>query len=98
MPLAHPQFPGIKVPGAVTIVIVPDSAEPRPTPSDGLLRTVCAFLETRRLLTTELYAVGPSYVSVGIETQVVTNNAADPARVRQDVETAIRGYLHPLTG
>lgn len=98
LPLAHPRFPGVKVPGAVTVIIVPDSKTPNPQPSDGLLRTVCAFLESRRLLTTELYVVGPRYVSVSVEATVVVDDEADPGRVREEVESALSAYLHPLTG
>jgi predicted phage baseplate assembly protein len=98
LPLAHPMFPGVEVPGAVTVIIVPDSEAPNPQPSDGLLRTVCAFLESRRLLTTELFVVGPRYVSVLVEATVVARDDADPGRVRQDVEGALCAWLSPLTG
>lgn len=98
LPLAHPSFPGVKVPGAVTVIIVPDSGAPNPQPSDGLLRTVCAFLETRRLLTTELYVVGPRYVPVSVEATVVARDDADPGRVREEVENALATYLSPLDG
>src|SRR5262249_34341188 len=97
LPLAHPLFPGVEVPGAVTVIIVPDSEAPNPQPSDGLLRTVCAFLEPRRLLTTELFVVGPRYVSVAVEATVVARDDADPGRVRQDVEAALCAWLSPLT-
>jgi predicted phage baseplate assembly protein len=98
LPLANPRFPGVQVPGAVTVIIVPDSEAPNPQPSDGLLRTVCAFLESRRLLTTELFVVGPRYVSVSVEATVVARDDADPGRVRQDVERVLSGYLSPLSG
>lgn len=98
LPLTHPQFPGVKVPGAVTLIVVPDSAVPTPQPSPGLLRTVCEYLESRRLLTTELFVVGPRYVSVSVEATVVVTDSADPAAVKAAVEAALSGYLHPLTG
>jgi predicted phage baseplate assembly protein len=98
LPLTHPMFPGVKVPGAVTLIIVPDSTAPNPQPSDGLLRTVCEYLESRRLLTTELFVVGPRYVSVAVEATVVTTDSANPAEVKAAVEQALSGYLHPLTG
>src|SRR6185436_12937779 len=98
LPLAHPLFPGVKVPGAVTVIIVPDSKAPNPQPSDGLLRTVCAYLEARRLLTTELFVVGPRYVAVSVEATVIATDEADPGRVKQDIEAALSAYLNPLTG
>ena len=98
LPLANPNFPGVTVPGAVTVIVVPDSDSPNPLPGDGLLRTVCAYLDARRLLTTELFVVAPRYVLVEIDAQVVVKDNADPAQVKQEVERALSTYLHPLTG
>lgn len=98
LPLANPNFPGVAVPGAVTVIVVPDSDSPNPLPSDGLLHTVCAYLDVRRLLTTELFVVAPRYVLVEVDAQVVVKDNADPAQVKQEVETMLSTYLHPLTG
>ena len=98
LPLAHPQFPGVQVPGAVTVIVVPDSDADPPMPSEGLLRTVCAYLAARRLLTTELFVVAPRYVSVEIDARVVVTDDADPGAVHDAVEQALATYLHPLAG
>ena len=58
--LAHPQFPGIEVPGVVTLVIVPDSDAPAPRPSEALRLAVCTNLQKYRLIGTELYVTGPT--------------------------------------
>ena len=106
LPLAHPQFPGVAVPGAVTLIVVPDDggaftgltdAAP-PMPSEGLLRTVCAYLEARRLLGTELFVIAPRYVTVAIAARLVVRDDANPATVQIAVEAALAAYLHPLTG
>ncbi|MDT3671285.1 MAG: putative baseplate assembly protein [Aromatoleum sp.] len=98
LPLAHPRFPGVAVPGAVTVIVVPDAEGPNPLPSDGLLRTVCEYLDARRLLTTELFVVAPRYVAVAVDAQVVVDDRADPAAVKQAVENTLASYLHPLRG
>ncbi len=100
LPLAHPQFPGVKVPGAISVIIVPDAedAVAAPTPSDGLLRLVCAYLDARRLLTTEVYVVAPRYVSVEVDVQVVVRDEADPGAVREEVEQRLGDYFHALRG
>jgi len=54
LPLFHPDFPGARIPGVVSVIVVPDADVPNPTPSEGTLRTVCAYLDERRLITTEL--------------------------------------------
>lgn len=96
--LHHPSFPDVPVPGAVTVIVVPGGDAPDPAPSEGALRTVCAHLDRRRLLTTEVHVVGPTYVRVEIRTEVVAEDHADPAEVHDAVESALRDYFHPLRG
>jgi hypothetical protein len=96
--LAHPGFPGVKVPGAVTVIIVPDSDVPNPTPSEGMIRSVCAFLDQRRLLTTELYVVPPVYHRVRVQAKIIAQGNADLAEVKRSVEDDLLSYFHPLKG
>jgi Baseplate J-like protein len=98
MPLVHPSFPGVQVPGVVTVIVVPDSDDPNPLPSDGTLRTVCAYLNVRRLLTTELYVIPPTYQKVIIHADVIAENSADLAEVTNAVQAALTKYFHPLHG
>jgi predicted phage baseplate assembly protein len=103
LPLFHPQFPQIPVPGVVSVIIVP-IAQPvegvpfKPLPSDGLLRTVCAYLNARRLLTTELYVIAPSYQQIAVSVTVVPAAEADGAAVWNGVQQAITAYFDPLSG
>lgn len=96
--LAHPGFPDVNVPGAVTVIVVPDSDLPNPLPSEGLVRTVCVYLEPRRLLTTELFVVPPRYHEVRVRAEVIADGNADLAEVKQAVEQRLLDYLHPLKG
>jgi predicted phage baseplate assembly protein len=98
VPLMHPNFPGMDVPGVVTVIVVPDVPGPTPTPSPGLLRTVCAHLDLRRLVTTELFVIGPTYVPVSIATTLVADQDADVIAVKEQAEAALIAFLHPLTG
>lgn len=106
LPLAHPQFPGTAVPGAVTVIVVPERGStelpplgtPPPLPSDGLLRTVCEYLDARRLLTTELFVVAPQYLTLAVRARVVVRDDADTGKVHEDVENALRRYFDPLLG
>jgi predicted phage baseplate assembly protein len=98
LPLYHPEFPGIKVPGVVTVIVVPDGDGPAPVPSEGTLRTVCAYLDQRRLLTAELYVVGPSYQRVEIHAEILAEDSADLGEVSQGVRQSLLDYFHPLKG
>ena len=98
LPLRHPRFPDTEVPGVVSVIVVPDSDEPEPRPSEGTLRTVCAYLDQRRLLTTEVYVAPPSYQRVSIDVDVVADDSADLAAVQRAVEASLLDYFHPLRG
>lgn len=98
LPLTHPEFAGVTIPGVITVVVVPDNDEPNPVPSAGTLRTVCEYLDLRRLLTTEVYVVGPTYHLVEVEAEVVAEDNADLADVKEDIQTALTDYFHPLRG
>ncbi len=98
LPLFHPNFPGTKVPGVVTVIIVPDNDQPAPVPTQGLIRTVCAHLNQRRLLTTEVYVTGPSYHEVEVRANIIAANSADLAVVREAAEESLKLYFSPLAG
>lgn len=98
LPLSHPSFPGVKVPGVVTVIVVPDSDSTNPIPSDGTIRTVCEYLNLRRLLTTELYVIKPNYQEVSTQVEVIARNDADLGEVKQQIENALLNYFHPLKG
>ena len=98
LPLTHPEFPGVKIPGVVTVIVVPDGDAPNPMPSEGTLKSVCAYLNQARLLTTELYVVPPRYQKVKVTATVVAEDEADLAEVKRTIVTALTDYFHPLRG
>jgi len=79
-------------------VVVPESEERAPRPSDGTLRTVCAYLDERRMLTTEVYVAPPRYQEVTADVELVAIGSADLAQVQRDVDRALLDYFHPLRG
>jgi len=86
--------------GAVTVVILP--ANPRqeaPQPSEAQLDAVCAYLNQRRLITTELHVTGPRYLSVESLTLTVRAlQSADLQQVSDDIYSQLLTYFHPLHG
>jgi hypothetical protein len=91
--------------GEVTLVIVPRESAAQakegtkilPTPQ--LLNMVQDYLEPRRLLTTRLHVVRPTYLEVSFEISYqIKATGADPERVKRDLENNLRRYLHPLRG
>jgi predicted phage baseplate assembly protein len=98
LPLFHPQFPEVPVPGAVSVILVPDSDDPAPEPSEGLLRTACACLESRRSVTAELFVLKPKYQKVAVAVDLVVTDDADLTDVVARIEGTLLDYLHPLRG
>lgn len=98
IPLFHPAYPGVKVPGAVTVVVVPDRGDRPPKPSSDLLAEICAMLDGVRLLTTEVYVKGPAYQEVRVEARVSANPYASFDAVARDVRAAIDTVLDPKRG
>jgi predicted phage baseplate assembly protein len=96
IPLAHPDHPSVEVPGAVTVVVVPDNKDMPPQPSSDLIRQVCAYLDRFRVLTTELFVKGPEYQAITIEALVAAQPYAAFDAVERDIINALNDYLDPL--
>ncbi|MEQ1545831.1 putative baseplate assembly protein [Methyloglobulus sp.] len=85
--------------GVVSVVVWPkdDPSHPNaPLPDRNLLRDVCAYLDQRRLVTTELYVIPPTYHKVAVSVGVHVKPGFGVEAVRQWVELVLRQYLAPL--
>jgi len=67
-----------------------------PMPDLGLLRRVAAYLDLRRLVTTELYVIPPSYRPVVVSVGLAVRTGYQVDAVRRWVELILRQYLAPL--
>lgn len=85
--------------GAVTLIALPDSAGAAPRLSDEQAAAICAWLEPRRLITTELHVIGPSYVPLTrLAARVRIAEGQDIATVTAALYTALEDLLHPIRG
>jgi len=98
LPLYHPNFPETPIPGVVSVIVVPDSDSAQPTPSEGTLRTVCAYLDERRLLTSEVFVLKPTYQRVEVRADIILLDDADLLKVKTAIEEELSRYFHPLNG
>jgi hypothetical protein len=90
---------GRPAPGWVTVIIVPLSQDPRPTPSVVLLRKVQEFLEARAPSTLSgVYVAGPSYLAVGVDAVVAPRESSAAGPVATACRQALATFLHPLAG
>src|SRR5262249_25258368 len=90
--------PELPLPGVVTVVVVPESTNPQPTPSADTLRLVADYLDKHRLLTTELYVCAPRYRQVHVRAQVLASTSADSGVVERTLRQRLLDYFHPLRG
>lgn len=84
--------------GRMGVVVVPASDEDRPAPSLGLLGEVQAYLRARCPPTADLWVAGPEWIAVTIQATVMPASFGDADALRDRVTTALRAFLHPLTG
>jgi phage-related baseplate assembly protein len=93
---------GRTVPGWVTLVIIPQSADPRPWPSFGLREEVRRFVAERATAdlgaTDHIHVTGPDYVAVDVEATVAPLDPAEAGSVEQAARDALQTFLHPLRG
>lgn len=98
LPLFHPTELR-DVPGVVSVIVWPteDAHHPSaPVPDKSLLRAVGAWLDARRLLTTELYVIPPTYKRISITVGLHVKKGAAVEGVKRWVELVIRQFLAPL--
>ncbi|GAB3158853.1 putative baseplate assembly protein [Amycolatopsis stemonae] len=102
----HPGFPCARVPGAVTVHLVPavpraDFAAPdfvpAPQPDPGALAAVARRLAGTRLLTAEVFVKVPAYRDVRLRVDLA-GAPADRVKVSTVVGEALRRFLDPLVG
>jgi hypothetical protein len=99
LPRFHPPTRSTDAAGVVTVVVWPEE-DPRhpdaPSADATLLRAVCARLDERRLVTTELYVVPPTYHPVAVSVGLAVRRGYSEIGVRRWVELVLRQYLSPL--
>jgi predicted phage baseplate assembly protein len=99
LPRFHPRRPDEVAAGVVSVVVWPrtDARHPSaPAPDRTTLAAVCRWLDARRLVTTELYVIPPTYHKVAVAVGMRTKPGFGVDAVRRWVELVIRQYLAPL--
>jgi hypothetical protein len=93
-----PGFPGLRAPGTVAVVIVPDLPKGRPEPTPGLVRVVHCYLERRKVVGTRIVVAGPRYVVVSVRAAVTLRRGARAGPALNAIRDALNAFLDPLAG
>jgi predicted phage baseplate assembly protein len=93
---------GLTVPGWVTLIIIPQSHDPRPVPSFGLRDEVRTYLEQRvsanLAIAHSIEVIGPDYLAVDVTATIAPRDPAEAGTVEQAALAALATFLHPLYG
>ena len=102
IPAYSPELAGNEpgdAPGAVTLLIIPqnDPKQPdAPLPDKVFLDTICAWLDPRRLVTTEVFLRGPDYAPIWVSVGVNVVAGFSIAEVVAGVKSELLNFLSPL--
>lgn len=97
-PELSPNAPGDAA-GAVTLMLIPavDPDHPNaPQPDQPFLDAVCNYIAPRRLVTTEVFLRGPSYVAIWLSVGLQVVAGMSVATVTAAVKAALQAFLAPL--
>lgn len=93
---------GRKVPGWVTLLIIPQSEESRPWPSFGLREHVRKFIESHASAdlagANHIYVTGPEYLAIDLEATIIPLDPAEAGAVEKRAREALETFFHPLRG
>ncbi len=86
-------------PGAITLMVIPehDPNQPdAPVPDRLFLDTICEYIDTRRLVTSEAFLRGPIYKQVWVSAGINVVSGKSIAEVREAVKRELLNFLAPL--
>ncbi|AIQ42148.1 putative baseplate assembly protein [Paenibacillus sp. FSL R5-0912] len=91
------------VPGTATIIVVPETEDPKPVPSQELLSEIESYLceRTSAVLNTSepgIEVTGPDYVRIGVEAAVAFTSADQRKVAEGRIIDNLKRFFHPLYG
>ncbi len=93
---------GVTLPGWITVMIIPQSQDPRPAPSAGLRQNVLNYLLENAPADVaagqRINVIGPTYLPVDITATLAPTDPLQAGTVEQDALAALMDFLNPLTG
>jgi hypothetical protein len=98
IPMAGLDFDN-RIPGVVSVIVVPDEDGLYPTPTRGSLQKVCNHLDGYRLITTEIYTTVPQYVRVyNLDIRLSAESGYTRTQLREAISEHLESCFHVLTG
>lgn len=80
----------------ISLVVVPRQPPPDAAAGDQLRQTLKRFLDQRRLISTRLHVVEPSYVQVTLAVTLYLQDSAQPSNVKTEAQRQLTAFFAPL--
>lgn len=98
LPITGPDGTGER--GWVKLIVIPNSTDPAPQPTPGLLQEVATELQAcmPAAIVGQLILAPPAYTPVGVRADIVPHDINDAALVEARLRERLASFLHPLTG
>jgi predicted phage baseplate assembly protein len=93
VPEQHPAYPGLTVPGAVSLVVLTANS----TASAAVVQAAQDWLDPRRPVGCELHVTAPSWRPVSVHATLLTDSTSG-AELDTVAQAALDHFFHPLTG
>jgi predicted phage baseplate assembly protein len=110
LPLHHPHYnvkrpagsglPAkvVPIPGVVTVLVIPDSLDPKPMPNEDTCTQVARWIKRHAVVTTEVYVAPPTYRRIRVEARIQAKPTANVGLLTELLTKKFMQYFHPLTG
>ena len=90
-------------PGWVTLIIVPESEDPKPLPTQQLISEIETYLfeRTSTYLTafpSQINLIGPRYIRVGVQAGVTFTSIREAKTIEGKIIDNLKQFFHPLHG
>lgn len=89
-------YPKVKAPAQMTVVVVPYSESDKPKAGKGFLQTIKQHLDRHRLLTTELHVIPAEYIKITVHAVVVMKpkHKDEQRRIMQELRLLLQPMDH----
>ncbi|HXI24694.1 MAG TPA: putative baseplate assembly protein [Pyrinomonadaceae bacterium] len=84
--------------GTITLIIVPRSADAKPSPGSELLGRVQDFIGEWQSPLATLIVAAPQYIAISVMVDVALTSPDGASEIKLAINQTLSDYLHPLTG
>jgi|GEM_PF-2220771 len=89
-------------PGWVTLIVVPQSDEPKPLPTQQLISEIQSFLfersSTHITLRPQIHLINPGYIMVWVDARVQYTSITEAKTIESRIISNLNEFFHPLRG